>query len=130
LRLELDITVSGPVGRESTVALLDTGSDQTVLPLSTAQKLGIPLQRERRFDASGVRGDITTMVLGTVQLQINGFSQALKWTATVGFADFPGPDDECTLLGYGGCLEFFTALFDGANRIVELHPNHCFPHRK
>jgi hypothetical protein len=129
-RPEVDITVSGPYGRELTVALLDTGSDQTVLPLSTADKLGVPIQRERRVNASGVRGDITTIVPGTVQIEINGFSSSLKWTATVGFANFPGPDEECALLGYGGCLEFFTVIFDGGNRIVELHPNRSFPRRK
>lgn len=128
-RPEVDITVTGPNGCESTVALLDTGSDQTVLPLSTAKKLGVPLQHERRVDASGIRGDITTIVPRTVQIEINGHSSSLKWTATVGFANFPGPEHECTLLGYSGCLEFLTVIFDGANRIVELRPNHCFPRK-
>jgi len=129
-RPEVDITVSGPNGHEVTTALLDTGSDQTVLPLSTAKKLGVPLQSQRPIDASGLRGDITTIVPGTVQLQFHGLSPSLAWTATVGFVDFHSPDNECTVLGHGGCLEYFMATFDGANKILELVPNASFPGKR
>ena len=126
-RPEVDLTITGPKGHQSTLAILDTGSDQTVLPRTVAERLGVELKSENSCDASGFRGDITTIVPGRIQFQIHSLSRTLVWTATVGFADFTTTDDECTLLGYGGCLEYFTVIFDGANKIFELRPNHCFP---
>ncbi len=44
LRPEVPITIVGPAGSATYLALVDTGSDNTILPKSIAEDLGISLQ--------------------------------------------------------------------------------------
>ena len=46
-RPEIEITIHGPKGSREVLALVDTGSDDTVLSERVARDLGIPLRAER-----------------------------------------------------------------------------------
>lgn len=49
------------------------------------------------------------------------------WKTTVGFVDFGTATDEVIILGHGGYLDFFTAVFDGESAVFELIPNALLP---
>ena len=51
----------------------------------------------------------------------------VAWKTTVGFVEFGSASDEVIILGHGGCLDFFTATFDGENAELELVPNAFLP---
>ncbi len=51
----------------------------------------------------------------------------VAWKTTVGFVDFGSASDEFIMLVHGGCLDFFTATFDGENAELELVPNAFLP---
>ncbi len=60
---------------------------------------------------------------GDVELRIESGTESLAWKTTVGFVDFGSASDEVIILGHGGCLDFFTAIFDGEKAELELTPN-------
>jgi hypothetical protein len=113
----------GPKTEARWDALVDTGADETLLPLSLAELLGVELDREATSLATGISGDKLTIHYGDVELQIGAGNDEIKWRATVGFVDFGGPDQEVIILGHGGCLDFFTAIFNGELAELELVPN-------
>jgi hypothetical protein len=41
--------------------------------------------------------------------------------------DFGSPDDEVIVLGHGGCLDYFRAVFDGEKAELELVQNSLLP---
>jgi len=45
----------------------------------------------------------------------------------VGFVDFGSSEDEVIVLGHGGCLDYFTAIFDGEKAELELTANSLLP---
>ena len=66
-RPELDITISGPNGSNADLAILDTGSDQTVLPLSMASALGVALDETSRCDAANILHFFNQNILATAR---------------------------------------------------------------
>jgi Aspartyl protease len=127
LRPVISIQISGPksVGRWD--ALVDTGADETLLPLSLAEVLGVKLDEEVTSEASGISGDKLTIRYGDVELRIESGGESVTWRTTVGFVDFGQSDDEVIILGHGGCLDYFNANFDGARAELELPPNELLP---
>lgn len=105
---------------------MDSGADETLLPISLAKVLDIELHAETSR-AAGVSGEQLTIHYGDVELQIACGRDVVKWRTTVGFVEFGISTDELIILGHGGCLDYFTATFDGANAELELIPNEYLP---
>ncbi|HEX2477349.1 MAG TPA: hypothetical protein VHK01_21515 [Lacipirellulaceae bacterium] len=108
-------------------ALIDTGANHTIVPFSVAENVAAELYRDKQDAAKGIGGQEITIIPGRVELELLGDGQSYKWTAVVGFAKFDSPDDECSILGHAGCLEYFLASFDGVERVVELVQIGDFP---
>jgi hypothetical protein len=121
-RPEAKLCVRGTTGLVFVRALIDTGADHTLLPISTARRVGAELFQDDPDAAKGVGGQEIAIVPGRVELELISEEESFEWTAVVGFAEFASADDECSLLGHAGCLEFFHAIFDGIARVVELTP--------
>jgi hypothetical protein len=126
-RPEVTIEVIGPQRRETIQALVDTGSDETVFPVSLAHAIGVQLDPMLAGRASAVGGHVVQLIPGEVTLQITQNQQTFRWRAVVGFLDVQQPEDEVALLGYAGALEFFRATFDSERHELELTPNNEFP---
>lgn len=107
-------------------ALVDTGADETLLPLKFAELLGVELDGATG-QASGIAGGRLTIHYGDVGFLLERENVAVEWIATVGFVDFNSPDDEVVILGHHGCLDFFTATFDGERAELDLSPNSQLP---
>ncbi|MDA0835211.1 MAG: hypothetical protein O3A29_18200 [Planctomycetota bacterium] len=123
LRPVITIHVIGPKSEARFDALVDTGADETLLPLMLADLLGVELDHNSTSKAVGISGDSMTVYYGDVQFEIDDGDESAKWTTTVGFVDFSPSDEKFMILGHGGCLDYFTAIFDGENAELELIPN-------
>jgi hypothetical protein len=92
-----------------------------------AEVLGVELDQEFISEAAGISGDRLKIQYGDVVLRIEAEQEDIEWKTTVGFVDFGSASDEVIILGHGGCLDFFTAIFDGENAELELTPNSLMP---
>ncbi len=113
------LRIGGSNGNAYLRALIDTGADHTLVPFSIAEDVGAELFEDEHNSVEGISGHEIAVVPGRVQLELLDDSDSLQWTAIIGFAKFASPDDECSVLGHAGCLEYFLAAFDGAGRAVE-----------
>jgi hypothetical protein len=104
-------------------ALLDTGADDTVFPEDVAKHLGVDLTNAPTGEASGVGLAVTRIRFAPVKLRLSGGREFREWIALVGFA----ARLKQPLLGYAGCLQFFTATFYGDLQEVELTINGTYP---
>ncbi len=127
LRPVITIGIAGTKSVARWDALVDTGADETLLPLSLASLLGVELDQEATSQAAGISGDKLTIYYGDVELQIVDGNKTVTWKTIVGFVEFGSSDDEVIVLGHGGCLDYFTASFDGENAELELMPNSLLP---
>jgi hypothetical protein len=109
------------------MALVDTGADECVLPLSVGEAIGVRLNPDETILASGVGGDLLELIPGDVEFELLTGEESYRWQARVGFARFENPEDECAILGHIGALELFIATFDGENHCGTLLPNATFP---
>lgn len=126
MRPEIKLIVHGP--NESVVyrALVDTGSDDVVLPASIARYLGVAVSPAPRAGRA-FGGSRLEFLIGDLELEIRADSQAIRWQTEVKFLEFPSEEDEVLVLGHGGFLEFFTATFDGEQAELTLELNNRFP---
>jgi predicted aspartyl protease len=115
-RPEITLAVVSPRGTEVMDGLLDTGADDTVFPDQVARRLGIDLTHAPAGTAKGVGGGSLAVRYAEVKLRISDGQEFREWTAKVGFTAAP-------LLGFAGCLQFFTATFHGDREEVELTVN-------
>jgi hypothetical protein len=127
LRPVITIRIVGPKSEARWDALVDTGADETILPLSLADLLGVELDQEVTSQAVGISGDKLTLYYGEVEFQMAVEAESATWRTTVGFVDFGSSDDEVIILGHGGCLDFFTAKFNGESAELDLIPNVLLP---
>lgn len=107
-------------------ALVDTGADETLFPSAIARALGVEFETGVTSEALGFTGDGVSIRFGRVTIEIESDGETVAWTDTVGFADFPESDDLMVILGHGGCLDYFLAVFDGERGELELTPNAFF----
>lgn len=126
-RPEIVIDVIGSRDRASIQALVDTGSDETVFPMSLARAIGVEVDRESVGKASAVGGHEIDLLPGAVTLQVAQDGQVWRWRAVVEFLDVREPENEVALLGYAGFLEYFRATFDSENLELELDSNSRLP---
>lgn len=127
VRPVITIRVIGPKADARWDALVDSGADETLFPLSLAELLGVRLDQEMTSEAAGISGERLKIQYGDVELRIESDQRVVAWKTTVGFVDFGSASDEVIILGRGGCLDFFTATFDGENAQLELVPNALLP---
>jgi predicted aspartyl protease len=126
LRPVITVRIAGSKCDARWDALVDTGADETLLPLTLAQLLGVQLD-STTSRAAGISGDELTIHYGEVTLHIESQGDTVAWQTVVGFVEFGSVDDEVIVLGHGGCLDYFTARFDGENAELELMPNSLLP---
>ena len=127
LRPEIPVTVIGPKGNGSYSGLVDTGSDNTILPKSVADQLGIPLVVAQGLPATVFGGHRVQLLIGEVTLQLRTEAEVLRWQTQVYFFDFSDAEDETVILGHSGFLDYFTATFDGKFGTLTLLPNDELP---
>jgi hypothetical protein len=127
LRPIITIRVVGTKSDARWDALVDSGADETLFPMSLAEALGVELDQQLVSEAAGISGDRLKIRYGNVELRIEDGEDIIAWNTAVGFVDFGSPSDEVIILGHGGCLDFFTATFDGEKAELELVPNSLLP---
>lgn len=127
LRPVVTLGIVGATAEGKWDALVDTGADETLLPMSLARVLGVNLDPSLTSRATDVSGNILAISYGEVVLRIESGSEVISWRTAVGFVEFDSASEEMVILGHGGCLDYFTATFDGQNAELELTPNADFP---
>lgn len=121
------MTVIGAAGTGSYSGLVDTGSDNTILPKSVADRLGVPLVAAPGPPATVFGGHHVQLLVGQVTLQWEVDGEVVRWRVEVYFFDFADEEDETVILGHSGFLDYFTATFDGKQGILTLIPNDELP---
>ena len=118
------VTLFGPASDLQLDALLDPGADDTIFPELVAAKLGIDLSQAPSGRCAGVGAPPMTLRYAALRLRLSDGQSEYEWPALVGFMAAPL---RCPLLGFAGCLQFFTATFFGDREQVELDANALYP---
>ena len=126
-RPEIPITIFGENGSVTCLALVDTGSDNTIFPKSVADYLDIRLEQDLGPSARSYAGHQVQLLSGIAQLQIETEDDRRKWSTPICFFEFDDPEEEAVVLGHSGFLEYFTATFDGKACVLSLEPNNELP---
>jgi hypothetical protein len=120
--------ITGTAGPFSTWALVDTGSDDTLFPLSVGRRVGATLDPGQSWAIEEIGGgQPLTVILGEVTLELVGNNQTFRWQAKIGFIDFADPLDEVSVLGHAGFIDYFRVTCDGNLREVEIDLTPAFP---
>ena len=119
----IPVGVFGPLGLRVFDGCVDSGSDDTIFPLSLARKLGINLTGAPQGEAHPVGGTTVPYLYAAVTLRVSDGLETCEWQATVGFVDLPL---RWALLGHAGFPDFFDADLRGARREVFFKPNSQF----
>jgi hypothetical protein len=93
-RPAVPLRVSGGAGSAWLTALVDTGSDITLLPRSVGELIGADIDESTRWRVGGIGGQRTDVVAGAVRLELGPDSQSYAWEATVGFISVDDPQNE------------------------------------
>jgi hypothetical protein len=126
-RPEVPLRLRGASGQAVFMALVDTGADNTIFPMSIARDLGIETQKAKGRGAVAFGGQEIPLSFADIDLQISDDKSALRWIGRVYFSDFGGDREETLIVGHEGFLDFFTASFDGEQTTLTLHPNKELP---
>ena len=120
----IPVAVVGPTGKRRYYprALLDSGADDSVFPLSATTILGVTLRPE---SGHGIRwrGQSYALRFGDLTLELDDGIQVFRWSAVIGFSPAP---IRYPILGTAGCLQYFDAGFLGDQRVVELATNSSY----
>jgi len=127
LRPEIPIRVHGPAAHADVLALVDTGADNSIFPLSVAEDLGIKTTRGKGPGATAYGGQQIALSFAEVVLELSQHGLVIRWRTRFYFADFPDDAEKAVILGHEGFLDYFTATFDGEGCFVELQPNDLIP---
>ena len=126
-RPEVPLCIHGPSGSANYMALVDTGADNTILPLAIAHELGITTHKSKGPSATAFGGQEIPLSYADVELELSQDETSLRWRARVQFFDFPDAQSEALIVGHEGFLDFFTAIFDGEQTTLDLRPNGDIP---
>jgi hypothetical protein len=127
LRPEIPLRVYGPAGHVDVLALVDTGADNSILPLSVARDLGLDTATGKGPAATAFGGQRIALSFADVVLELSQEDIVIRWRTRLYFADFPGDNEKAVILGHEGFLDFFTATFIGEDCVLELEPNDGIP---
>ena len=112
----------GPSGTPWLIqGLLDTGADETLLPMRFRDRQGVA--RGGRYTLKGAGGSPLVAWIGEVDLEMGSPRASYRWSARVGFT----PRRDVAIWGRHGFLNYFTATFDGLRRSVSLRSNGSAP---
>lgn len=125
-RPEIRFRIHGPNGAGDFLALVDTGADNTILPESIAQDLGIPLTPSIGPSATAFGGQSIALSHADVDIELVHPNARLRWAARVSFVSDEA-NEETLILGHQGFLEYFTAEFVGDECVLDLQPNSYLP---
>jgi hypothetical protein len=125
-RPEVSIRVYGPKGSREVLALVDTGSDDTVLGERVARDLDIPVSRATGPAAHAFGGHEIELSYADVVLELAQSDERLRWLAHVYFLA-GRTNEETMILGHQGFLDYFTATFNGEDCVLTLEPNSLLP---
>ena len=119
----IGVTLIGPSDSRLRFGLLDTGGDDTLIPESLAPVLGVDLANAPSGTGKGIGSGPVPLRSAQVGLRITDGKERREWTGWVGFTPAPLP---YPILGFAGCLQFFTATFHGDREEVELAVNRFY----
>ena len=108
-------------GPEATIAyaLVDTGADNTLMPLKLAELAGIDLTSVTPDTIGGIDGAPIAVFYVKIYIEIAHIKMpTLRWPALVGFHE-----GYQTILGQNGFLEHFRVTFDRAKKTFSFRPN-------
>jgi hypothetical protein len=103
---------------------LDSYADDTVFPELEAVRAGIDLGNAPVGTSAGIGQAPVPVKYAQVTLRITDGKEFREWIAWVGFTPVLS---NYALLGFAGCLQFFTATFYGDLEEVELNVNRLYP---
>jgi hypothetical protein len=118
------VTLVGPTGGRARDAMLDTGGDNTLFPEELAAKIGLDLTNAPKGTGAGVGSTGVEVRYVQVTLRLTDGKERREWIGWVGFTKAPLP---YPLLGFAGCLQFFTSTYHGDREEVELTTNSLYP---
>jgi len=118
------VTLIGPAGARVIPAGLDSYADDTVFPELEAVRAGIDLGNAPVGTSAGIGQAPVPVKYAQVTLRITDGKEFREWIAWVGFTPVLS---NYALLGFAGCLQFFTATFYGDLEEVELNVNRLYP---
>ncbi len=121
-RSELPVRVIGQTGSVLLLALADTGSDDTLLPLSVGEAIGATIDESIEWRIGGVGGQEIDVRLGDVELELARHARVRRWRTKIGFVAFASPEDEVAILGHSGFFDHFAAHFNTRDRITTITP--------
>jgi len=103
---------------------LDSHADDTVFPERYAVLTGIDLSNAPPGTAAGVGQIPVPVKYAQVTLRLTDSVEFREWIGWVGFTPVLST---YALLGFAGCLQFFTATFYGDLEEVDLTVNRLYP---
>lgn len=126
----IPITITGLTNAKRVRGLVDTGSDDTLLPRSLADDLGVETDESLEIKVTNISESPVAIVHGDVELNIQSGTESYSWSTQVGFIDYQDVENEMVILGHKGCLEFFQLFFDGPKKELEIKPGATFPGKR
>jgi hypothetical protein len=87
LRPEIPLRMHGPAGIADVVALVDTGADTSIVPLSIADDLGIATTPGAGPGAIAFGGQSIRLSFAEVVLELSQDQQTIRWRARMYFAE-------------------------------------------
>lgn len=105
LRPEVLLRLHGPRGHFDIMALVDTGADNSIFPLSVAHHLGITPMVGRGPGPVAFGGQQISLSFANVQLELVHDEGALSWVSRLYFADIAGETTATALIGHEGFLD-------------------------
>jgi hypothetical protein len=118
------VTLIGPAGARVIPAGVDSYADDTVFPEGEAARAGIDLTNAPLATSAGIGGAPVPVKYAQVTLRMADAKERREWPAWVGFT--PALTNYA-LLGFAGCLQYFTTTFYGHLEEVELLVNPLYP---
>jgi Aspartyl protease len=125
-RPEISVKVIGPAGAVTLDALVDTGSDLTLVPRWVATQIGATVDDTRRSPLAGIAGHVIEGSPGDVDLEISSNGSFYRLPTTVMFVNYPAGSKATTILGHSGFLDFFRVTFDGPAGELEIEVTPAF----
>src|SRR5207247_131213 len=106
----IPVAMVGPKGQAAKDAVVDTAADDTVFSQDVATTIGVNLMNSPMGHGRGVGNKRVRLRFAEVTLRLTDGTEFREWRGWVGFT---AVRLKHPLLGFAGCLEYFTATFYG-----------------
>jgi hypothetical protein len=118
------ITLIGPADARAIPGWVDSHADDTVFPERYAVLTGIDLTNAPSGTAGGIGQTPVPIKYAQVTLRLADAKERREWVGWVGFTPVLSNH---ALVGFAGCLQYFTTTFYGHLEEVELLVNPLYP---